>query len=91
MNATAIESQFASIGARFKLRLSPERWETNDYAIDIRRDRQGESFELRLGERLRDSFDASILQACHHGAGRLASGRAEQRDRYRDDAQRGVH
>jgi hypothetical protein len=63
MNATQIESQFAGIGARFKLRLSLDRWETNDYAIDIRRDRQGEFFELRLAERLRDSVDASVLQA----------------------------
>ena len=63
MNATSIESQFAAIGARFKLRLSADRWETNDYAIDIRRDRQGDFFELRLEERLRDSLDASVLQA----------------------------
>src|SRR5690349_11189870 len=63
MNATTIESQFAAIGARFKLRLSPDRWETNDYAIDIRHDRQGEFFELRLEDRLRESFDASVMQA----------------------------
>ncbi len=62
MNATNIESRFADIGARFKMRLSVENWETNDYAIDIRRDRQGEFFELRLDDRLRESFDASVLQ-----------------------------
>jgi hypothetical protein len=74
MNATHIESKFAAMGARLKVREIPTRrqlvplWFRRDsaqpeYAIDIRRDCRGEFFELRVPDSLRDSLDATVLQA----------------------------
>jgi hypothetical protein len=74
MNATYIESKFAAMGARLKVREIPTRrqsapiWYGRDpaqpeYALDIRRDRRGQFFELRVPESLRDSLDATVLQA----------------------------
>jgi hypothetical protein len=67
MNAKHIESKFAEMGARMKLReISPARsWRTptRDYALDIRNDRHGEFFELRVPEQLRDVLDVSVLQS----------------------------
>jgi hypothetical protein len=74
MNATHIESKFAAMGARLKVREIPTRrrlapmWfgresAQPEYAIDIRRDRCGEFFELRVPDSLRDSLDATVLQA----------------------------
>ena len=74
MNATHIESKFAAMGARLKVREIPTRhrlapmWfgresAQPEYAIDIRRDRRGEFFELRVPDSLRDSLDATVLQA----------------------------
>ena len=74
MKATYIESKFAAMGARLKVREIPTRrqsapiWYGRDpaqpeYALDIRRDRRGQFFELRVPESLRDSLDATALQA----------------------------
>ena len=62
------------MGARLKVREIPTRrhlvpiWFRRDsaqpeYAIDIRRDRRGQFFELRVPDSLRDSLDATVLQA----------------------------
>jgi hypothetical protein len=62
MNAEQIQSKFTAIGARLKLSLTADRWQYDNYAIDIRTDRHGEYFELRVPDRLRKSIDASVLQ-----------------------------
>jgi hypothetical protein len=74
MNAKLIESKFAAMGARLKIREFPTRqgrlpvWlnrgtNAHDYAIDIRRDNHGEFFELRVPDILRDSVDVTVMQA----------------------------
>lgn len=62
MNAKNIESKFAMIGARFKVSVAPAQRASNDYAVDIQRDRHGERFELRVPARLQDTFNVSVLQ-----------------------------
>lgn len=70
MNANQIESRFAEMGARLKVRGLPSRWigsriwgHANDYAVDIQRDRKGEFFELRIPEHLNDALEVSVLQS----------------------------
>jgi hypothetical protein len=71
MNAEYIQSKFAAMGARMKVRELPpvwngwnRRWDNiADYAIDIQRDRQGEFFELRVPVPLRDKIEPLVLQA----------------------------
>jgi hypothetical protein len=68
MNANQIESRFAEMGARLKVREVSSRlnaWSSvpADYAVDIQRDRQGEFFELRVPEHLRDDLDVSVVQS----------------------------
>lgn len=74
MNAKYIESKFTAMGARLKVREIPTRrvpvpvWLSRsftppDYAIDIRRDRHGEFFELRVPDNLRHSLEMTVLQA----------------------------
>ena len=56
MNAKNIESKFAAMGARLKVREVASRWRQgdrtwtspNDFAVDIQRDGAGEFFELRV-------------------------------------------
>ena len=65
MNASQIESKFAEMGARLKVREIParlSRWNSNraDYAVDIQRDREGEFFELRVPVHLRDDLEVSV-------------------------------
>jgi hypothetical protein len=63
LNANHVADKFTAIGARLKLTLTPpDRWQTDEYAIDIQRDQRGEFFELRVPNRLRDTLDASVLQ-----------------------------
>jgi len=69
MNAKHIESTFAAMGARLKVReVAPQwrpwgRWQrTEDYAVDIRRDDRGQFFELRVPEHLRDAVDVTVAQ-----------------------------
>jgi hypothetical protein len=71
MNAEHVQSKFAAMGARLKVREVPfisRRWlgrgtPPPDYAIDIQRDRHGEFFELRVGRSLRDQLQPLVLQA----------------------------
>jgi hypothetical protein len=62
MNAKHIECKFATMGARFKMSVVPARHQSNDYAVDIQRDRLGDFFELRMPGPLRDSFEVNVLQ-----------------------------
>jgi len=71
MNAKHIESKFAAMGARLKLREIPSRWRQGDrswispadFAVDIQRDGAGEFFELRVPTHLSDALDVSVMQA----------------------------
>lgn len=71
MNAKAIESKFAELGARLKVREIPSEWRPwsrrnamqNGFAMDIQRDDRGAFFELRYAEELRDSLDVTVMQA----------------------------
>jgi len=69
MNIMHIESKFAAMGARLKMRELPSpRWgfsgrNVQDYAMDIRRDDRGEFFELRVPGALRDVLELTVLQA----------------------------
>src|SRR5258708_33443403 len=71
MNAKHIESKFAEMGARLKVREIASRWRQGDrewidpadFAVDIQRDGSGEFFELRVPTHLRESIDATVLQA----------------------------
>lgn len=71
MNAKHIESKFAAMGARMKVREVPSRWrqgdrswiDPTDFAVDIRRDGAGEFFELRVPTHLSESLDVSVMQA----------------------------
>ena len=74
MNAKHIESKFAAMGARLKVREIPTRrapvavWMRRniappDYAMDIRRDDGGEFFELRVPDALRNTLELTVAQA----------------------------
>jgi hypothetical protein len=71
MNAKQIESRFAEMGARMKLREIPSRWSRGDqtwldpvdFAMDIRKDGAGQFFELRVPTHLGPSLDVSVMQA----------------------------
>ena len=66
-----MESKFAAMGARLKVREVPSRWRQGDrqwispkdFAVDIRRDGHGEFFELRVPTHLRDTLDVTVPQA----------------------------
>ena len=70
MNTQPIESGFAQVGARLKVREIASRWRQGDrtwisptdYSLDIRRDGNGEFFELRVPTHLSDSLDVTIMQ-----------------------------
>lgn len=62
MNANQLETKFALMGARFKVSVAPPQSASNDYAVDIQRDRRGQFFELRVPEPLRDALDVNVLQ-----------------------------
>jgi hypothetical protein len=77
MNANHLESKFTAMGARLKVREVASRWQQGDrkwidpadFAVDIRRDGHGQFFELRIPTHLRESLDATVLQAApkeHH-------------------------
>jgi hypothetical protein len=71
MNANNIESKFTAMGARIKVREIASRWRQGnrawvspaDFAVDIRRDGDGEFFELRVPSHLSDALDVSVMQA----------------------------
>jgi hypothetical protein len=62
MKAKKIEDKLAKMGARFKVSVAPAQRNSNDYAVDIQKDRRGQFFELRVPERWRDSLDVNVLQ-----------------------------
>lgn len=70
MNTKPIESKFAAMGARLKLRETaswPNSWarqwgRAEDYAMDIQSDARGQFFELRVPRHLRESLDVSVMQ-----------------------------
>ncbi|MEZ0273713.1 MAG: hypothetical protein ACAH88_02320 [Roseimicrobium sp.] len=63
MNTESIGKQFARMGARFRLvHQEAARWSRNsDYALDIRSDRHGQVFELRMPEAVEASHDVAVL------------------------------
>ena len=71
MNAKQIESKFAEMGARLKVREVPSRWRQGDrewinpadFVVDVRSDGIGEFFELRLPTHLRETLDVSVMHA----------------------------
>src|SRR5438128_1743636 len=65
MNAKHIESRFAAMGARLKVREVSVRWDgsTRNYAMDIRRDRHGAFFELRVPTHLSETVEVTVLQS----------------------------
>ena len=70
MKAINLESKFAAMGARLKLREVPSRWHQGhrawvspaDFAVDIQRDGRGEFFELRVPTHLSESLEISVPQ-----------------------------
>lgn len=64
MNVENLESKFAAMGARLKVREVASRWDgsTRDYAVDVQRDRNGEFFELRVPDHLRGALEVSVMQ-----------------------------
>jgi hypothetical protein len=71
MNAIQLESKFAAMGARMKVREVPSRWRQGDrswiqpqeFAMDLRRDGQGQFFELRVPTHLTESLEITVMQA----------------------------
>lgn len=71
MKIENIGRQFAAMGARLKVREIPSRWRMGDrnwidpadFAVDIRRDRDGDFFELRVPTHLSESLDVSVMQS----------------------------
>jgi hypothetical protein len=71
MNTQPIESGFAQMGARVKVREIPSRWtqgdrswiSPQDYSLDIHRDGKGEFFELRVPTHLSDTLDVTVMQS----------------------------
>jgi len=71
MNANNIESKFAAMGARIKVREIASRWRQGDrtwvspadFAVDIGRDGHGEFFELRVPTHLSETLAVSVMQS----------------------------
>lgn len=71
MNTQSIESGFAQVGARLKVREIASRWrqgdrswiDPTDYSLDIQRDGSGEFFELRVPTHLSDRLDVTVRQS----------------------------
>ncbi len=71
MNAKHIESKFAAMGARLKLREVPSRWQQGhrswinptDFAMDIQQDGAGEFFELRVPTHLSGALAVTVMQS----------------------------
>jgi len=54
MNANHIESKFAMMDARLRDGVLPEQRVSEDHAVDIQKDRQGESFTARETDTMRN-------------------------------------
>lgn len=71
MNVKQIESKFAAMGARLKVREIPSGWQLGhpprsnavEYVVDIRRDRAGEFFEIRVLSHVAAKVEATVLQS----------------------------
>src|SRR5467141_689477 len=71
MNAKHIETRFTAMGARLKVREIASRWQMGsrkwsdlvNYAVDIRRDRYGAFFELRVPTHLSETVEVTVLQS----------------------------
>jgi hypothetical protein len=71
MNTQPIETGFAQMGTRLKVREIASRWcqgdfswiNPEDYALDIRRDSSGEFFELRVPTHMSDSLEVTVMQS----------------------------
>ena len=71
MNAINIESKFAAMGARIKVREIASRWRQGsrawispeNFSVDIQRDGGGEFFELRVPTHLSNTLDVAVMQA----------------------------
>jgi len=66
MNANSLQSKFALMGARFQVSAPSALRGSQDYAVDIQKDRNGQFFDLRVPERLRDSLEVNVLQTDKH-------------------------
>lgn len=68
MKEKLIANQFARMGARFKLVCQEEerRPAQVDYAMDIRRDKHGEYFELRVPRSMEPALEVCVMQAVPH-------------------------
>jgi len=62
MNSETIANQFAQMGARFRIVRQETSRPDADYALDIRADRRGQYFELRVPTSLQGSLDLTVLQ-----------------------------
>lgn len=94
MNTANLESKFATMGARLKVRNIPSRWRQgerawvnpSDFAVDIQRDTRGEFFELRVPTHLSNSLEVSVPQIeprqCHLLMQVRKSGAPTQLDRF---------
>ena len=63
MNTTTISDQFARMGARFQVVHQETSRPGADYALDIRADRTGQYFELRVPTSVEPSLELAVLQA----------------------------
>jgi hypothetical protein len=71
MNAKCIESSFAAIGARLKVREIASRWQMGDrrwidptdYGVDVQSDGCGQFFELRIPTHLSEELDVFVMQS----------------------------
>ena len=61
MNTQTIENQFARMGARFQVVHQETKRRDVDYALDIRADRRGKYFELRVPT-VGPSLEVAVLQ-----------------------------
>lgn len=62
MNTQTIENQFARMGARFQVVHQETTRRDADYALDIRADRRGQYFELRVPASVERSLEVAVLQ-----------------------------
>lgn len=62
MNTQTIENQFARMGARFQVVHQEKVQPGADYALDIRADRRGQYFELRVPTSVAPTLEVTVLQ-----------------------------
>lgn len=62
MNTEPIANQFARMGARIRFVHQETNRQGSDYALDIRADRRGQYFELRVPQSMEPTLDLAVLQ-----------------------------